>query len=133
MTRFQMALIASALGITSAQAQDIDCANAQVQLEMTFCAERDWKVADADLNKAYAAAQTMMKTVDADLPKDQQGASDNLRAAQRAWVTFRDAACAAEGYPSRGGSIEPMIIYICRARLTQSRAADLWSLSQQGE
>ena len=133
MTRFQMALIASALGITSAQAQDIDCANAQVQLEMTFCAERDWKVADADLNKAYAAAQTMMKAVDADLPKDQQGASDNLRAAQRAWVTFRDAACAAEGYPSRGGSIEPMIIYICRARLTQSRAADLWSLSRQRE
>ena len=133
MTRFQMAMIASALGITSAQAQDIDCANAQVQLEMTFCAERDWKVADADLNKAYAAAQTMMKAVDADLPKDQQGASDNLRAAQRAWVTFRDAACAAEGYPSRGGSIEPMIIYICRARLTQSRAADLWSLSRQRE
>ena len=63
MTRFQMALIASALGITSAQAQDIDCANAQVQLEMTFCAERDWKVADADLNKAYAAAQTMMVRV----------------------------------------------------------------------
>ena len=133
MTRFQMAMIASALGITSAQAQDIDCANAQVQLEMTFCAERDWKVADADLNKAYAAAQTMMKAVDADLPKDQQGASDNLRAAQRAWVTFRDAACAAEGYPSRGGSIEPMIIYICRARLTESRAADLWSLSRQRE
>ena len=133
MTLFQMALIASALGITSAQAQDIDCANAQVQLEMTFCAERDWKVADADLNKAYAAAQTMMKAVDADLPKDEQGASDNLRAAQRAWVTFRDAACAAEGYPSHGGSIEPMIIYFCRARLTESRAADLWSLSQQGE
>ena len=133
MRQLQIALIASVLSATAAQAQDIDCSNAQVQLEMTFCAEREWQIADADLNAAYGAAQVMMKAVDADLTKDQQGAALTLRDAQRAWVTFRDAACAAEGYPSRGGSIEPMIIYACRARLTQGRAADLWSLSQQGE
>lgn len=131
MTKLLVALIASALSVKAALAQDIDCSNAQIQLEMTFCAERDWQIADADLNDAYKAAQGLMAKVDADLPAMERGAVASLRDAQRAWVTFRDAACAAEGYSSHGGSIEPMIIYFCRARLTEARAADLWALGQQ--
>lgn len=130
MQLFPITVIATVFVVSAALAQDIDCSNPQVQLEMTFCAERDWQIADDDLNAAYKAAQGAMKAVDQSLAEDQQGASLALRDAQRAWVDFRDAACAAEGYPSRGGSIEPMIIYGCRARLTQTRADDLWSLSE---
>ena len=131
MPRFYLALAAGIMAAPAAQAQQVECANAQVQLEMTYCAKRDWQIADADLNAAYQAAQGSMKAVDLDLAENEQGASRNLRDAQRAWVTFRDAACAAEGYPSHGGSIEPMIIFYCRARLTEDRAADLWTLSGQ--
>ncbi|NUB42957.1 DUF1311 domain-containing protein [Fertoebacter nigrum] len=111
-------------------AQNVNCNTAQTQVEMTFCAEQDWLVADDDLNAAYREARDMMRAIDANLPVVQRGAEEQLRNGQRAWVTFRDATCAAEGYAFHGGSAEPMIIYSCRARLTQQRAADLWLMSQ---
>ena len=115
---------------TPIAAQDVDCANATAQVELTYCAEQDWMDADADLNAAYKAAMALMKQIDADLPQDEQGAAANRKAAQRAWISFRDAACAAEGYLMHGGSAEPMVIYGCRAGLTKVRAADLWLLAQ---
>ena len=133
MTRFQIALMVGIFAASAGLAQDIDCANPQVQLELTFCAQKDWKIADEDLNDAYGAAQAVMKAIDADLPADETGAVTNLRDGQRAWIVYRDAACAAEGYLYHGGSIEPMIVAYCLARVTQTRAQDIWLLSQQGE
>ena len=108
----------------------IDCANVFSQVEMTYCAEQDWTAADADLNIAYAAAKALMKQIDAALPADQQGAVTSLRDAQRAWIAFRDQACAAEGYTMRGGTGESMLIYQCRTRLTAARTADLLTLTE---
>ena len=126
--------LALALGLAlfalPATAQDVDCANAQAQVEMTYCAEQDWMTADTALNDAYRAAMAAMKRVDAGLEAKDRGAVVNLRDAQRAWITFRDAACAAEAYPMHGGSAEPMVIYACRARLTDQRAADLGYLGE---
>ena len=113
-----------------ATAQDVDCENAMSQMEMTYCAEQDWLMQDADLNDAYAAAKAAMRQVDAGLPKAERGAEAYLRDAQRAWIGFRDSACAAEGYLMHGGSAEPMVIYGCRARLTEARALDLWALAE---
>jgi uncharacterized protein YecT (DUF1311 family) len=106
-------------------AQVVDCANATAQVEMTACAEQDWKAADAKLNTAYKQAMGVMKQTDQQLDPGDQGAALALRDAQRAWVTFRDATCAAEGWAYHGGSAEPMVIYACRARVTQSRADEL--------
>ncbi len=114
----------------AASAQDVDCAQAQAQVELTFCAEQDWMAADDLLNAAYRKARSVMQNIDADLPEDEQGAEANLQTAQRAWITFRDAACAAEGYQMHGGSAEPMVIYGCRARLTTARAEDLRALAE---
>ena len=113
-----------------APAQQVDCANTMAQVEMTFCAERDWMTADADLNRAYSAARDMMRAIDADLPKAERGAEVALRDSQRSWIPFRDQACAAEGYMMHGGSAEPMVIYGCRARLTAERAGALWALAE---
>ena len=104
---------------------EIDCIDTMVQQEMNLCAEQEWMDADADLNAAYKEAMAVMQGYDFDLPKTERGAEANLRAAQRAWVTFRDAACAAEGYAMHGGSAEPLLIYGCRARLTRQRTEDL--------
>lgn len=122
-------IAALVLAATPALAQEVDCAKAVAQMELTYCAEQEWMTADADLNDAYGAARDLMRQVDAGLPEDQKGAEANLKAGQRAWITFRDAACAAEGYMMHGGSAEPMVIYGCRARLTESRAEDLWQLA----
>ncbi len=110
-------------------AQDLDCANSETQIEMTACAEQDWRAADADLNDAYKSALAMMQEYDMALPKAQQGAAAHLRDAQRAWITFRDETCSAEGYQVHGGSMEPMVIYGCQARITADRAEDLWAMA----
>lgn len=129
--RHALPLLALALiGPRTALAQEVDCAAAETQVEMTFCAEQDWQDADADLNDAYKAAMAVMQQTDAALPADQQGAEVALREAQRAWIIFRDQGCAAEGYQMHGGTVEPMVIYECRARLSQSRAEDLWALAE---
>lgn len=109
----------------AALAQDVDCANAMAQVELTFCAEQDWMAADADLNDAYQQARGVLQTIDANLPAAQRGADQALRDGQRAWITYRDQACAAEGYMMHGGSAEAMLIYGCRARLTEERTEGL--------
>ena len=129
MTRFQMACLASVLGLSPAMAQQIDCANTRVQVEMTACAQRDWQLADVDLNEAYRAAKLAMKEVDANMVEVKRGAFLSLRAAERAWISYRDAVCLSESFALQGGSGALMAIYACRARITQVRTADLWALA----
>ena len=93
---------------------------------MTACAAADLGLADADLNAAYAEARAAMRRRDAGQTPD---AEDALRATQRAWITFRDLACAAEGFAVRGGSAEPMVVLMCQTRLTYARTSDLRSLA----
>jgi uncharacterized protein YecT (DUF1311 family) len=112
-------------------AQAADCSNPITQSDMTFCAGQDFAQADKALNAAYAKARDQMRAIDADLPADQRGAAAALLAAQKAWITFRDQACIAEGYPNHGGSIEPMVVAECRTRLTQARTKDLTDLTAQ--
>jgi uncharacterized protein YecT (DUF1311 family) len=112
------------------QSGQIDCSEAQTQADINTCARLDFQEADSNLNFAYKAALAQMKATDAAGPD--MGAEAALRAAQRAWVAFRDLACASEGWSVHGGSIEPMVVLQCLARLSTARADDLWSLSEDG-
>lgn len=124
-----MALMLAALPMAAA-AQDIDCDNAMAQQEMNWCAEQDWLAADAELNAVWPMARAAMKEIDAGLPADMRGADKALLEAQRAWLAFRDAECAAAGWPMRGGTAEPLLIYGCLYTLTQQRTADLRALAE---
>lgn len=106
-------------------AQEIDCAAPATQLEMTACAARGWQAADAELNRAYGVAIDRARAMDAGLAPEQEPAEEMLREAQRAWIPFRDKACAAESLVARGGSMQPMLVYLCLERLTRQRSADL--------
>jgi uncharacterized protein YecT (DUF1311 family) len=59
---------------------------------------------------------------------ERPGYFDQLLAAQRAWIAFRDAHCASEGYEFRGGSMEPFMIGTCMTKLTEERTAQLKDL-----
>lgn len=109
--------------------QTVDCDAPQVQMEMTYCAELAWQAADKDLNAAYAKAIAAMRRIDAGLPEDMKGAVETLREAQRAWVAYRDKACAAYGFLARGGTMEPMLVYGCYADLTTNRTGELEQLA----
>lgn len=110
-------------------AQESDCAEAQTQAEMNACAAQSFKEADAALNETYSAARDHMRTLDAALGPDRAGAERALLQAQRAWISFRDLTCAAEGYAYHGGSIEPMVVNFCLARLSAQRRDDLAALA----
>jgi len=125
------ALLALVALAAPAAAQTVDCADPMTQMEMTYCAEQDWQTADGALNAAYARAMDEMRRIDTDLAglPNLVGAADALRAAQRAWIPYRDKACAAQGFMARGGTMEPMLIYQCRADLTRQRTQELEALA----
>ena len=82
-----------------------------------------WAGMDPD---ARDMAFTILDTTEDGRP----GYEETLRSAQRAWITFRDSSCDYEGYFARGGSMEPMLINQCLARLTGERTKQLRQLIQ---
>ncbi len=126
---FRPALIALGVLAAPALAQEVDCANTSVQMELNFCAEQDWQAADAELNRVYKATMAAMTAMDRTLPPELQGAATTLRDAQRAWISFRDKNCTLAGYAMRGGSAEPLLIYGCLRQMTANRTAELQALT----
>src|SRR5690606_26589281 len=97
-------------------ARAADCADAKDQATMNECAARSFKASDARLNTLYREIEQRLGT-DAD-------ARHRLVAAQRAWVSFRDAECGFSASAVEGGSAYPMIYAMCRDDLTTARIAD---------
>ncbi|WP_417247908.1 lysozyme inhibitor LprI family protein [Celeribacter sp.] len=99
-------------------AQERDCADPVSQSDMNTCAYEAWQRADVDLNDTYARAMEVARGWS-------DGAAEALRAAQRAWIPYRDAACTAEGFLFEGGSMEPFIVNSCLEHLTRQRTEEL--------
>ena len=110
-----LAMIAAVLMTVPALADEtIDCKNAVTQFDMNQCADKDYQAADKKLNDAY-------KKVVA----GEEGDTAKLKAAQRAWIAFRDAQCTFETADSDGGSIQPMEYSICLTKLTAASTKQL--------
>ena len=101
-----------------AMAQEVDCGRAVTQGDMNDCARLDWEAADEALNLAYGEAVARAEAFDT-YPEGR--AEETLRAAQRAWVAFRDAVCESEAALWDGGSAEPMVRSGCLAAVTRQR------------
>jgi len=95
-----------------------DCAAAADQGQMNACAGDAYQAADRALNAQYAKTRKAVLAFDAEGDKV-------LIAAQRAWVVFRDAHCAAVSFAFKGGSMEPTIRSSCMAETTEARTAQL--------
>ncbi len=112
----------------SAQAQETDCTDPFFQREINRCAALHFEKADAALALIYQDALVRLRAQDEDL-KDVDprlvGAENGLRNAQAAWIRYRDAHCEVMAVPSRGGSMEPMVISACKADLTEVRTRQL--------
>lgn len=86
---------------------------AATQGDLTGCAGKDALSADEKLNKSFQAVMCHLG------PEEKA----QLRAAERAWIAFRDADCAFWG--GGGGSIAPMNALQCRTALSLERAKEL--------
>lgn len=89
-----------------------ECISPQTQLLMNLCAKRDYDMADAALNAAWGPARSFARQI---------GQGDALLQAQRAWLSYRDAACDVQASPYAGGSIQPLIKFSCLSELTAER------------
>lgn len=127
-----MMLMSLMLLAAAAQEPEVDCDNPQYQVEMNFCAGRDFDAADAELNAQWKLTVAALKARDKDIDRSydsQPTHYDTLLAAQRAWLTYRDQHCLSESFAARGGSMAPMLHSGCMARLTQLRTAELKELA----
>ncbi|MBP7001268.1 lysozyme inhibitor LprI family protein [Amaricoccus sp.] len=97
-------------------AAQTDCSAAATQLAATDCAGAGADAADAELNRIWGQVWGSAKG---------RPWAQTLRDAQRAWIGYRDLACAAESGQYQGGSIAPMINASCLERLTRARIVDL--------
>ncbi|MDO5646443.1 lysozyme inhibitor LprI family protein [Paracoccus sp. (in: a-proteobacteria)] len=88
----------------------------QTTAGMTDCFSNEWAIWDARLNATYAEVMTR-----AGKGSEQATA---LRDMQRAWITYRDAACAYDGTTWEGGSGRVPSAAHCQMVLTARQA--LW-------
>jgi uncharacterized protein YecT (DUF1311 family) len=114
-----------------------NCKDPVVQQEMNWCAGQDYAAADAELNAQWKITVAAMKVRDAEYAADGTRVPDkrlsyfeNLREAQRGWLRYRDGHCTLESYAARGGSMEPMLLSGCKARLTRQRTQELKELDE---
>ena len=109
--------ILAAATLLAGPAVAADCSNATSQLALDQCAAAELQAADTTLNAAYQQILGRLRG-DADT-------AQLLRAAQRAWLGFRDGECAFAASAATQGSIHPMLVASCRAGLTRQRAEQL--------
>jgi len=96
-------------------------AAAQTQAQLNAQAGAAYTRADAAMNREWRATQAYMRGEGARF-------AARLLDSQRAWLKFRDAQCAIEGAETEGGSMQPMQIASCKARLTNERTVQLRNL-----
>jgi uncharacterized protein YecT (DUF1311 family) len=103
-------------------------ADGETTLGMTFCMAGEGRVWDVMLNEEYQLARDFARQRDAeDLALFPEFAvrADQLLAAQRAWITFRDANCAMEYGAWGAGSMRQIAGAGCHMQMTAERALAL--------
>ncbi len=100
---------------------------ANTQSEMTACASDEAARVDANLNATYRALLARVAS--------QPEALAKIKAAQKAWIAYRDAYIEAT-YPARDkateyGSIYPLEVTLLRAKVTQRQLAALEDMLQR--
>lgn len=110
-------LLAVLLGASSAWASD--CAAANDQASLNQCTASDYAAQDKRLNQVYGQYRARLT------PEQKQ----QLKAAQLAWIEFRDLSCAFETSSVQGGSAYPMVLNGCLAAKTTMRIEELQRLA----
>jgi len=95
-------------------AKDAPCQTGS-NAEQTRCFITEARVADQELNLVYNKMRKVLSPTEQSM----------LQTAQRLWVQFRDANCAAERELYGDGSAAPMVHAACLAADTRQRTAEL--------
>ncbi|HEX9456643.1 MAG TPA: lysozyme inhibitor LprI family protein [Candidatus Acidoferrum sp.] len=122
-------------------AQKNPCDWAKTQQEMNQCSAEQYRKVDAHLNDVYGKLVHLMEK---DLSDDHQRndlqqmkfddmAIQKLKAAERAWIHYRDLHCDAARHQIGGGSMSPMVWADCMTNLTDRRIEELKDAYELGD
>lgn len=117
----------------SAAEPTLNCNDAQSNLEMKMCAQRDFEAADKELNEVYAKAIKDARDTYQDsktLPGAEKmpNLEDKLRGVQRAWLAYRDTNCEYQSLMYWGGSHASLAYGLCKVDMTKARTKELKEL-----
>ncbi|MEL6167958.1 MAG: lysozyme inhibitor LprI family protein [Pseudomonadota bacterium] len=114
------------IGLAAQSCQSED--GGQTTLGMALCNHAERMAWDRILNAEYRETLGWARAMDADeavsFPEFAKR-EENLRAAQRAWIAFRDAECALDYAVWGAGSMRHIAGTACLARLTAERTLEL--------
>lgn len=114
-TLSMLSIHSSSAATTDDRFKGTDCNKAQTQMELDYCAGKDFEAQDKKLNALY---RKLMAGYDA---KNQS----LLRTAEKNWLAYRDSECAFETAESEGGTIHPMESSLCLTEKTKARIKEL--------
>lgn len=100
------------------------CDDAQTTEEIQSCNQKEFETSDARLNETYQKIVGIFQQ-NGDVAKQNVKNVENLKMAQNAWRTYRDANCQAETETYAGGTTEKYVGLICKRRLTEQRTEEL--------
>ncbi|WP_081933662.1 lysozyme inhibitor LprI family protein [Massilia sp. 9096] len=120
------AVLAIGLGTASGSAFALDCRNAYSTIDLNECAQVEQKAMEDKLNATYAHTMQALGSADAAALKQK------VIVAQRAWIKFREADCAAEEARWAGGTAAAQMFLGCMRQRAEQRIKDLESLAQRG-
>lgn len=103
---------------STSASKPIDCNDAISQTDMNRCAGQRFERADHQLNILYKRLMTQLPARSRAL----------VVKAQRQWLLYRDAHCAYYEKTYEGGSMQPMVVALCKEETTLSRVKELQSL-----
>jgi uncharacterized protein YecT (DUF1311 family) len=112
---FVVGALAMSLADTSAGQEKNPCHNPQTQVQINECAAKEYKTSDGELNLIYKQLYSRLSS----------RRRTQLRAAQAAWIKYRDAQCEFENAEERGGSIYSALQYGCLSTISRARTAEL--------
>ncbi|MBA4088134.1 lysozyme inhibitor LprI family protein [Novosphingobium sp. ERW19] len=111
------------LMLAAAVSNSPDCKNTTIQSELNECAQTEFAEADRALNAQWKTTVRIFR----ERSREDEA---RLRVAQRAWLTFRDADCAARWPFDLGISLDKMLHINCLTKLTIERTDTLAELAK---
>lgn len=120
------------LVLKAAAAPSQPCRGTVNQAELDACEWRVFRSADRALDRQWALTLAAARAADRGRSAQDRGIGyeADLRAAERAWIAYRDAECRVERDRAEGGTIGPVEDAICRRRMTTARAARLAAIAR---
>lgn len=122
-----LALFAAARPVAAAdEERAVDCNDIHNTYESNVCADKAFREADSKLNDVYKRVLAHIAESGMERPYDGESWASAMKAAQRAWLAFRDADCkGAVAIEWTGGSGTSAAVMGCMTEKTKARSEEL--------